>query len=119
MRPTMRVACNFLSFVKARRAELACLSLFLFLCTGTPTGEQVVRFLRFDDVAETLELFVEAGLSAADIKDSTAWNDWVRTRDAEVRARVDQGVEDSISNLILYGASYRSLPRLAGVVSAA
>ena len=64
MRPTMRVACNFLSFVKARRAELACLSLFLFLCTGTPTGEQVVRFLRFDDVAETLELF--AFMEAAD-----------------------------------------------------
>src|SRR6266566_1927672 len=119
MRATMRVAANFLSFAKARRAELACLSLFLFLCTFTSTGEQGVRFLRFDDVAETLELFADAGLSAADIKDSTAWNDWVRTRDAEVRARVDQGVEDSISNLILYGASYTSLPRLEGVESAA
>src|SRR5258708_7573884 len=119
MRATMRVACNFLSFVKARRAEVACLSLFLFLCTVTSTGEQVVRFLRFDDVAETLELFADAGLSSADIKDSAAWNDWVRTRDAEVRARVDRGVEDSISNLILYGASYTNLPRLEGVESAA
>jgi hypothetical protein len=32
---------------------------------------------------------------------------------------VDQGVEDSISNLILYGASYANLPRLEGVQSAA
>ncbi len=115
----MRVARNFLSFVKARRAELACLSLFLFLCTVTSTGEQAVRFLRFDDVAETLKLFADAGLSTIDIKDSTAWNDWVRARDTEVRARVDQGVEDSISNLILYGASYTNLPRLEGVESAA
>src|SRR5260370_13408174 len=119
MRATMRVARNFLSFVKARRAELACLSFFLFLSAVASTGEQTVRFLRFDDVAETLKLFADAGLSAVDIKDSTAWNDWVRTRDAEVRARVDQGVEDSISNLILYGASYTNLSRLEGVESAA
>jgi hypothetical protein len=73
MRATMWFARNFLSFVKVRRAELACLSLSLFLCTVTSTGEQVVRFLRFDDVAETLKLFADAGLSAIDIKDSTAW----------------------------------------------
>jgi len=119
MRATMRVARNFLSFVKVRRAELACLSLSLFLCTVASTGEQAVRFLRFDDVAETLKLFADAGLSAIDIKDSAAWNDWVRAGDTEVRARVDQGVEDSISNLILYGASYTNLPRLEGVESAA
>src|SRR6266852_8254639 len=119
MRATMRVARSFLSFVKVRRAELACLSLSLFLCAVTSTGEQVVRFLRFDDVAETLKLFADAGLSAIDIKDSTAWNDWVRARDTEVRARVDQGVEDSISNLILYGTSYTNLPRLESGESAA
>src|SRR5260370_1505593 len=119
MRATMRVARNFLSFVKVRRVELGCLSLFLFLCAVTSTGEQAVRFLRFDDVAETLKLFADAGLSAIDIKDSTAWNDWVRARDTEVRARVDQGVEDSISNLILYGASYTNLPRREGAESAA
>src|SRR6266481_3629413 len=111
MRATMRVARNFLPFVKARRAELACLSLSLFFWTVASTGELAVRFLRFDDVAETLKLFADAGLSPIDIKDSAAWNDWVRARDTEVRARVDQGVEDSISNLTLYGASYTNLPR--------
>src|SRR5260370_32916248 len=105
MRATMRVARNSVAFVKIRRAQLACLSPSLFLCAVTSTGEQVVRFLRFDDVAETLKLFADAGLSSIDIKDSTAWNDWVRARDTEVRARVDQGVEDSISDLILYSAS--------------
>ncbi len=114
----MRVARNFLSSFKSKRAALACLSLSLFLCTVISTAEQIVRFLRFEDAAETLKLFTDAGLSTIDIKDSTGWNDWVRTRDAEVRARVDQGVEDSISNLILYGASYTNLPRLEGVESA-
>ena len=79
----------------------------------------MVRFLRFEEAAETLKLFADAGLSTIEVKDAEAWNDWVRKRDADVRARVDQGVEDSISNLILYGASYTSLPRIENAESAA
>jgi hypothetical protein len=75
-------------------------------------AEAVVRFLRFEEAGETLKLFAEAGLSGSDIADSSAWDDWVRARDAEVRARVDRGIEDSISNLILYGASYTDFPRV-------
>jgi len=78
-----------------------------------------VRFLRFEEAAETLKLFADAGLTTIDVKDSAGWNDWVCTRDAEVRARVDQGVEDSISNLILYGTSYTNLSRLESAESAA
>lgn len=115
----IRVAREFLSSVKARRTALACWALSLFIYTIVSANERVVRFLRFEEAAETLKLFADAGLSTVDVKDSTAWNDWVRTRDADVRARVDQGVEDSISNLILYGASYTNLPRLEGAESAA
>src|SRR3989440_8089989 len=112
MRPTMRVAREVLSFVKASRLALACLVLASFACAVHSATDQVVRFLRFEEAAETLKLFADAGLNAIDIQDSAAWNDWVRTRDGEVRGRVDRGVEDSISNLILYGASYTNLPRL-------
>src|SRR5262249_27455888 len=38
--------------------------------------------------------------------------------DAQVRARIDRGTEDSISNLILYGTSYTNLPRLESAESA-
>jgi len=91
----------------------------LFFYTIVSAKEQVVRFLRFEDAAETLKLFADAGLSTIEVKDAEEWNDWVRKRDADVRARVDQGVEDSISNLILYGASYTSLPRIENAESAA
>jgi hypothetical protein len=119
MRATMRVARELLSSVKARRLAFACLVLASFACTVYSATDQVVRFLRFEDAAETLKLFADAGLSTIDIHDSAEWNDWVRRRDTEVRARVDQGVEDSISNLILYGASYTNLPRLESAESAA
>jgi hypothetical protein len=124
MRATMRVAREFLSSlktrcIKARRLALACLVLASFVYTVHSAINQVVRFLRFDEAEETLKLFADAGLSTIDVADSAGWNEWVRRRDAEVRARVDQGVEDSISNLILYGTSYTNLPRLESAESAA
>jgi hypothetical protein len=43
----------------------------------------------------------------------------VQTRDKDVRARINRGIEDSISNLILYGTSFTNLPRLQSVEFAA
>ena len=119
MRATMRVAREFLPSAKARRVVLAPLVLSLFFFALRSSSEQAVRFLRFEEAAETLKLFADAGLSTIDVQDSAGWNEWVRKRDADVRARVDQGVEDSISNLILYGASFTNLPRLENAESAA
>src|SRR3981189_1500612 len=119
MRATMRVAREFLSTVKAWRLAVACLVLAIFAYAMQSATERVVRFLRFEEAEETLKLFADAGLSTIDVTDSAGWNDWVRKRDTDVRARVDQGVEDSISNLILYGASYTKLPRLENAESAA
>ncbi|HEY6269325.1 MAG TPA: hypothetical protein VIX11_13570 [Candidatus Acidoferrum sp.] len=115
----MRVAREFLSTVKAWRLAVACLVLAIFAYAIQSATERVVRFLRFEEAEETLKLFADAGLSTIDVTDSAGWNDWVRKRDTDVRARVDQGVEDSISNLILYGASYTKLPRLENAESAA
>jgi len=108
------------SGVNLKRAAFACLVLsFFFLHAVFSATEPSVRFLRFEEAAETIKLFADAGLSGSDFKDAAAWNDWVRSRDAEVRGRIDRGVEDSVSNLILYGASYTNLPRLENTESAA
>jgi hypothetical protein len=50
-----------------------------------------------------------------------AWPGWVMRRDAEIRARVDEGDEDSVINLLQFGTSFTKQPRiteqqLAGVV---
>jgi len=119
MRATMRVAREFLSLVNSRRLVLACLVLASFSFAIHSATEQTVRFVSFEEGTETLKLFADAGLSTIDVTDAAGWNDWVRKRDAEVRARVDQGVEDSISNLILYGASFTKLPRIENAESAA
>ena len=50
-----------------------------------------------------------------------AWQAWVMRRDAEIRERVDEGDEDSVINLLQFGTSFTTQPRiteqqLAGVV---
>lgn len=92
----------------------------LALCSlARAAGQDPVRYLRFDEVQETLRLHADSGIPGSEIADSAAWDAWIRARDAEVRSRIDRGVEDSISNLILYGTSFTSLPRVEGVERAA
>jgi len=68
-------------------------------------SEPAARYLSFTQVQETLAAFDRTD-------DAPAWDAWVRNEDREVRARIDRGVEDSISNLALYGTSFTDLPRL-------
>ena len=90
-----------------------------FLVLAALARENPVRYLRFEEVQETLRLHADSGLPGSDIQGSEAWESWIRARDAEVRARIDRGVEDSISNLILYGTSFTALPRVESVEFAA
>jgi hypothetical protein len=41
----------------------------------------------------------------------SAWPGWVARRNVEIRARLEQGDEDSIINLLLFGTTFTRLPR--------
>jgi hypothetical protein len=97
---------------------LAFFLLVLFCSTVVVSANQPVRYLRFAEVAETLRLFADSALPGSDIANSAAWDHWIHEQDELVRARIDRGIEDSISNLILYGTSYTKLPRLENAESA-
>ena len=81
-------------------------------------ANDTARYLTFAEATETLHLFSGSGLPGTALADSDAWDSWIRRQDQGVRSRIDRGVEDSISNLILYGTSYTSLPRLENAESA-
>ena len=72
------------------------------------------RFTSFEEARETLEQYRHSDLAGSSIIIESEWNRWIRAQDAEVRLRIDRGVEDSISNFILYGVSFTKLPRLSG-----
>lgn len=101
-----------ISSFAARGVLAACLA---FLATADGTEQVSVRYLRFDEVQATLRLYADSGIPGGEIAESAAWDAWIRARDAEVRGRIDRGIEDSISNLILFGTSFTSLPRVESV----
>ena len=95
------------------------MAFFGFFSLTGGTGEVSIRYLRFDEVQETLRLNADSGIPGSEIAERAAWDAWIHARDAEVRGRIDRGIEDSISNLILYGTSFTSLPRVESVERAA
>lgn len=97
----------------------ALLASFALLALAERSHEVGVRYLRFEEVQETLQLNADSGLPGSDIQQSEAWDAWIRARDGEVRGRIDRGIEDSISNFILYGTSFTPLPRVESVEHAA
>jgi len=95
------------------------LASFAFFSLAGGNEENRARYLRFEEVQETLRLNADSGIPGSEITDSAAWDAWIRARDADVRGRIGRGIEDSISNLILYGTSFTSLPRVESVERAA
>lgn len=112
----MRVLARLISSYASHTALIAS---FVFSSTILIADEVSVRYLRFEEVQETLGLYADSGLPGAGIKEISAWSQWIRAGDAEVRARIDRGTEDSISNFILYGTSFTALPRVESVEYAA
>jgi hypothetical protein len=103
----------------ARRRTLSSVALSCALCaTIAFAADRSVRYLSLADATPTLQLFAESGIPGSNITDSDAWDRWIREQDVQVRGRIDGGVEDSISNFILYGASYTDLPRFENPESA-
>lgn len=101
------------------RAACFCAIVVLFSLRGegrklqAPQNEVQVRFLALDDVRETLTKYEDSDLPGSKITSAEEWDRWIRKQDRDVRSRIDRGVEDSISNLILFGTSFTKLPRLA------
>ena len=44
---------------------------------------------------------------------AAAWPTWISHRDAEIRARLAQGDEDSLVNFLLFGTAYTKQPRIS------
>lgn len=66
---------------------------------------QDVRFLSFAEARDAVAAFSRT-------EDAPAWDAWITNQDRQIRSRIERGVEDSISNLVLYGTSFTKLPRV-------
>ncbi len=75
-----------------------------------------IQYLNFDDAqpviaASGTETPAEL-TNLAGPEGKKAWDIWVQKADQSIRARLEQGDEDSIVNLLLFGTSFTKQPRL-------
>jgi len=82
---------------------------------GAAGAVSPARFVRFSEARPILTELAGAlptdlnALTPAQIE--TAWPRWIERRDREIRARLDQGDEDTIVNWLLFGTTFTSRPR--------
>src|SRR5260370_41028902 len=74
---------------------------------------EAIRYLRWEEIQPAFAAFAAAGIRAPAFSDADEFDGWIRDRDADVRTRIDRGLEDSISALALTGSSYTTLPKIA------
>lgn len=63
----------------------------------------------YDSIRAILPQLAPPELRAANAR---AFNDWARDQDKRIRARLDQGDLDSLVNLLLFGTSFTTQPRM-------
>jgi hypothetical protein len=81
----------------------------------TPTAIQVeyTPYREARPILEAMGEIIPPELSNAPAEHrEEAWNAWARKRDAKIRERLAQGDADSVVNLLLFGTSFTSAPRL-------
>jgi len=85
------------------------------ISAGAAAAVAPARFVRFSEARPILTEL--AGMLPPELNDltpaqmETAWPGWIERKDREVRARLDQGDEDTIVNWMLFGTSFTTRPR--------
>ncbi len=95
-------------------------SIFLIILSCSPaicqTIAPAIRYLAYaeaEPVIKAMDGAVPSELTALPGKNpQAAWDLWVRRTDGEIRGRLEQGDEDSIVNLLLFGTSFTNQPRM-------
>ncbi len=105
-----------------RESLIAFLLLLLAFCfstatTSSQTPQRQAVYLSLTEaqpVLKALRDILPAALQA-ERPDGliSAWPNWIRNRDAEIRARLALGDEDSLINLLLFGTSYTKQRRIS------
>jgi hypothetical protein len=94
----------------SKLGKTLCLFLFCSL-TFCPALAQTPQFVSFSSAQPVLEAMrsslppeLKASLTAA------AWDKWVRTEDKEIRSRIEEGEENTLTNLLRMGVTFTKEP---------
>ena len=71
----------------------------------TPTAE----FMSLDDASPAIQAFSNSlppGLTASPSLSAASWTSWLQANDREIRARLERGEEDTLTNLLRFGVTF-------------
>ena len=92
---------------------LALVALLVASAPMTARAPIAVRFLTYDDVRALPGVDKLDALTRVPVAQRpAAWDAWVRQRAVDVNRRLQQGEEDSLAYLLLYGTSFTTAPRV-------
>jgi hypothetical protein len=69
----------------------------------------VVDFMSLEDAVPVIRAYgdsVPPSLPAASALNAASWTAWLRTNDREIRARLERGEEDTLTNLLRFGVTF-------------
>ncbi len=95
---------------KAIILGLICLLGFGYAATQAALTPQFVSFSAAQPVLEAYMSSLPAVLKPSGQLSATAWDKWVRQQDQEIRVRVQQGEENTLTNLLRLGITYTHEP---------
>src|SRR6266446_2595303 len=111
------IICDSVTLQPICRRWLASAGFLLLMTAGAVAVTTPARYVRYAEAAPILsELAVADALppelnSLTNPQREAAWPAWIERHDKEVRARLEQGDEDTIVNWLLFGTSFTSKPR--------
>jgi len=88
--------------------------LALTIAAGLLARNEAIRYLRGEEIQPAFAAFAAAGQRAPQFSDVAEFDGWIRQRDAEIRGRINRGMEDSISALVLTGIAPADAVNAAG-----
>jgi hypothetical protein len=108
--------------IRCKKIAVSLLAVALLLSGGlvayplSQTPNLTARYITYEEAAPIVEALrdkLPAELKSVGSADMPGvWEKWVRSRDAEIRARLLQGDEDSVINFLLFGTSFTRQPRI-------
>jgi hypothetical protein len=82
---------------------------FVFLLVPWAAAQSLPTFISFEAAQPTLTAGWESlpdGLGNVNGLDNPTWSRWIRNQDRTIRARLDRGEEDTLTNLLRFGVTF-------------
>jgi hypothetical protein len=97
------------------RWSLLLTGLLAYTCTLFAQATPVVEFISLEQATPVIRSFADLlppDLPKLPVLNTTSWSSWLQTNDREIRARLDRGEEDTLTNLLRFGVTFTNEYRI-------